>query len=184
MTTRAELDEAMAKLDEDVRRTLEEGGIRYVPSDRRLHNEVVTPLDALRQAMADTDGNQGPTKEALRELIESMRRNVEEGEYGQAQVAFDTVESRLALAEKDPLRQPLVAELRRLDAQAQDLSDFEKIPMDIKGVAIADGVPPVLLINNKTLTEGDQLGNELIIRSIRPGAIEFLFRGMILERRF
>jgi hypothetical protein len=56
--------------------------------------------------------------------------------------------------------------------------------MDIKGVAIADDIPPVALINDKTLSEGDSLNNELIIRAIRPGSIEFLFRGMILERRF
>jgi hypothetical protein len=184
MTTRAELEEALAKLEEDVRRTLEEGGIRYIPSDRRLHNEVVTPMNAVRDALVKVDPSQGPSKEALRELIESMQGNIDRMEYGLAQVAYDTVETRLALADKDPLRQPLVARLRRLDAQARDLSDFDKIKMEINGVAIAEGVPPVALINGKTLTEGDLLGSELVIRAIRPGAIEFLFRGMILERRF
>ena len=184
MTTRAELDELLAKLEEDVRKTLEEGLIRYVPSERRLHNEVVTPINALREAQQGEEGNQGPSKESLTELIESMSGNVRRGEYGLAQIAYDTVESRLSLAAKDPLRQPLVAKLQQLDAQARDLADFEKIPMDIKGVAIAEGRPPVALINDKTLSEGDLLGSELIIRAIRPGAIEFLFRGMILERRF
>ena len=184
MQLRAELDELLAKLDEDVRRTQEEGLIRYVPSDRRLHNEVLTPINSLREARVGIEGNHGPSKESLKELIESIRGNVSRGEYGLARIAYNTVESRLALAEKDPLRQPLVTELKRLDAQARDLSDFEKLKIDIKGVAIAEGMPPAALINDKTLSEGDLLGTELIIKAIRPGAIEFLFRGMILERRF
>lgn len=184
MTTRAELEELLAKLEEDVRRTQEEGLIRYVPSERRLHNEVVTPINALREAQQGEEGNQGPSRKSLEELIASMRANIDKGQYDMAQVAYDTVESRLAVAAKDPLRQPLVEELQSLDRTAFDLADFQKIVMDIKGVAIAEGRPPVALINDKTLSEGDLLGSELVIRAIRPGAIEFLFRGMILERRF
>jgi len=184
MTTRSELEELLAKLEEDLRKTLEEGLIRYVPSERRLHNEVVTPIAALREQQQVEPGNQGPSKKSLEELIASMEANIKEGEYAMAQIAYDTVESRLAQAAQDPLRQPLVEELQRLDRTAHDLADFEKIAMDIKGVAIAEGRPPVALINDKTLSEGDLLGSELVIRAIRPGAIEFLFRGMILERRF
>lgn len=184
ITTRAELEESLARLEEDVRRTLEEGSIRFMPSDRRLHNEVVVPIANVRQAMADTQGNDGPSKESLRELITTMAGNVERGEYSLAQAAFDTVETRLALAEKDELRKPLVSKLRELDQQARDLAEFEKIRMDIRGVAIAQGAPPVALINDKTLSVGDSLDKDLIITAIRPGEIEFMFRGMILIRTF
>jgi hypothetical protein len=184
MTIHAQLEEDLAKLEEDVRRTLDEGQIRFVQSDRRLHNEVVTPINAMRQAMSDSQGNDGPSKESLRELVMSMRGNLDRGEYKVAQIAFDTVESRLAAAEADPLRQPLVAELRHLDAQAKDLGDFAKIQLDIRGVAVGEGITPTVLINDSTLGEGDLLGKELIIHTIKPGVIEFLFRGMILERRF
>ncbi len=184
MTIHVELEETLAKLETDVRRTVEEGQIRYVPSDRRLHNEVVTPVNAVRQAMSETQGNDGPSKESLHELVNSMRINLDRQEYGLAQIAFSTVEGRLALAESDPARQPYVVELRRLNAQAKDLSDFEKIPMEIKGVAIGEGMTSVALINNTLVSEGDLLGKELVIRAIKPGVIEFLFRGMILERKF
>jgi Tfp pilus assembly protein PilO len=184
MTTRAELDEHIAKLEEDLRRTQQEGLIRYVPSERRMHNEVVTLINSLREAIQGEEGNHGPSKESLNQLIESMRGLVSSGDYEGAQNAFGTISSRLPIADKDPLRQPLVVELKRLNLQAHDLADFGKIKMDIKGVAIADDIPPVALINDKTLSEGDSLNNELIIRAIRPGSIEFLFRGMILERRF
>lgn len=184
MTVHAQLEEALAKLEEDVRRTVDEKQILFVQSERRLHNEVVTPLNSLRTAMSENQVNEGPSKESLRELVSSMQVNLQNGEYKVAQIAFDTVESRLSLAEADPLRQPLVAELRRLDAEAKDLGDFVKIKLDIGGVAVGEGMVPAVIINNNTLGEGDLLEKELVIHSIKPGVIEFLFRGMILERRF
>lgn len=184
MTFRAELEESMAKLEEDLRRTLAESLIRYVPSDRRLQKEVVGSLNELRDVISKVDGNQGPSKESLRELVESMQANVSRGEFVRAQDAFKTVEGRLGRAEQDPLRQPYIARLRQLDVQARDLAEFSKIKIDINGVVFGDGMPPAALINNKTLGEGDLLGKELIVRAIRPGVIEFLFRGMVLERRF
>ncbi|HUR27800.1 MAG TPA: hypothetical protein VM509_06415, partial [Planctomycetota bacterium] len=184
MTLHAQLEEALAKLEEDVRRTVDEKQILFVQSERRLHNEVVTPLNSLRTAMSENQVNEGPSKESLRELVSSMQVNLQNGEYKVAQIAFDTVESRLSLAEADPLRQPLVAELRRLDAEAKDLGDFVKIKLDIGGVAVGEGMVPAVIINNNTLGEGDLLEKELVIHSIKPGVIEFLFRGMILERRF
>jgi Tfp pilus assembly protein PilO len=184
MTVRAELEEALAQLEEDVRRIQTEGHIRYVPSDRRMTHEVVKPIADLRQTMADANPNQGPSKESLKELVDTMRGHIQQSEFKAAQIAFDTVEARLSLAEQDPLREPYVAELKRLDAQAKDLDDFGKIKMEFGGIAAGEGRPPVILINGATLSEGDQLGNDLIIRSIKPGVIEFLFRGMVLERRF
>jgi hypothetical protein len=56
--------------------------------------------------------------------------------------------------------------------------------MQIRGVAIEEGRPPVALINGRTLREGDLLGNEMVVRSIRSGEVEFLFRGVVLVRRF
>ncbi len=184
MQFQAQLDETLAKLDSDVRVTLSEGNIRYVPSDRRLHNEVVLPLNALHEAMTTDEPNTGPSREVLKQLVETMRKNISDEEYEEAAINFDTVESRLAQPEADPLRQPLVVELRRLDGLAKDLADFGRIPMDIQGVVIGDDTPPVALINDTTLGVGDLLGKELIIKSITSGAIEFVFRGMVLERRF
>lgn len=184
MTMRAELEQSLSKLEEDVRREVEGGAIRFVQAERQLQLAVVHPLANLRAEIATTEGGKGPTAEALTELIGTMNRHLNNGEYSLAIAAFDSVTGRLDLAEDDVARRPLAIELKRLVGTAHDLADFEKIEIDIKGVAIGDGVPPVALINGKTLSEGDLLDRELIIRSIRPGAIEFVFRGMILERRF
>jgi hypothetical protein len=51
-------------------------------------------------------------------------------------------------------------------------------------VAIMSGAPPVALINGKALGEGDLINNDLMIRGIRSGEIEFIYKGVILIRRF
>lgn len=184
MTLRAQLEESLAKLEEDVRLVKTEGNIRYVPSARRLDNEVDVPVKELRVAISSTPGQDGPSKESLVEVIETMKGNLVRGEFKEAQYAFDTVESRLGKAEADPLREPFVAQLRQLDITAKDLEDFSKLSIKVDAIVYGEGRPSVIVINGKTLAEGDQLGKDLIIRSIKPGVIEFLFRGMVLERRF
>jgi hypothetical protein len=184
MTQRAELEQLLAKLEEDVRRELESGAIRFVPAERQLQVNVVAPITSVRNALSNIEQGKGPTKEMLTELISTMNHHFEAGEYELAIGAFDAVAGRLDLAEKDPLRRPLAVELRRLNVRAHDMLDFSKISIDIKAVAIGEGSAPVALINGHTLGEGDLVDSELVIRSIRPGAIEFVFRGMILERRF
>jgi hypothetical protein len=146
--------------------------------------EVVEPLEALKDEITESEGGHGPSRDALRELYVAMWNHVSMGEYQLAIDAFSTIEDRLGLAEVGDIRQPLINKLRKLNSTAHIAADFSKIDMEIRGVAVMEGVPPVALINGKTLGEGDLLGDELVIRSIRPGAIEFIFRGLILERRF
>jgi hypothetical protein len=84
----------------------------------------------------------------------------------------------------DPPRAALVDALRKAEQEARILADFQKLNIKISGFVIADGVPPVALINGKALGEGDLVDDELVIRSIRQGEIEFIFRGVVLVRRF
>jgi hypothetical protein len=120
----------------------------------------------------------------LRELVEAMTRHLGAGEQDMALSAYATVEARLDLAVSDPTRKPLVDKLKKLAEEARILSEFAKLDIQIKGVAIAEKAPPVALINGKALGEGDLVNSELIIRAIRPGEIEFIYKGVILIRRF
>lgn len=184
ITKRAELEQQLTSIEEDLRRELDREGIRFVQSKRQLQLEVVEPIEVLRDQIAESEGGRGPSRDALRELYATMLNHLNMGEFDLAIAAFGTVEDRLGLAEGDAMRQPLINKLRKLHSTARIAADFEKIDMEIRGVAVMEGVPPVALINGVTLGEGDLLGNELVVRSIRPGAIEFIFRGLILERRF
>lgn len=184
MTQRAELEQKLTELETELRRIHEEGAIRYPPTERRLALDVEEKVIQVRTAIAQIETGRGPSLDALRELVDAMSRHLAAGEHDMALTAFATVENRLDLAVSDPTRKPLVEKLKTLVNDARILSEFAKLDIQIKGVAIMDGAPPVALINGKALGEGDLIDDELIIRGIRPGEIEFIYKGVILIRRF
>jgi hypothetical protein len=85
---------------------------------------------------------------------------------------------------EDPLRQGLVASMREAAEDARALIDFQSIELRISGIAIQDGTPPVAVINGRALGEGDVVTTDLVVGAIRAGEIEFIFRGLVLVRRF
>jgi hypothetical protein len=113
-----------------------------------------------------------------------MRRQVDGGEPTLAIETYKTIESELASVTSDPERRAIAQQILAANEDAKILRDFQAVAMQIRGVAIEEGRPPVALINGRTLREGDLLGNEMVVRSIRSGEVEFLFRGVVLVRRF
>jgi Tfp pilus assembly protein PilO len=183
LTTRADLETAMAKLEEDVRRVVDEKSVRYVPSERKLKIEVVDALARLRKDLSKTEA-EGPSANKLREIENAMSAHEQKGEFALVLEAFQNVAPQLALAEKDPLRKPLVDRLRELAALAQTVLDFQKVEIKVGGVAVGDEGISSVLINGKSVGVGDMLDKDLLVRAIRPDEIEFIFRGIIFARRF
>ena len=184
MTLRAELEQLLTRLEDDLRAIQDQGTITYPAADRRLISEVADPISFVRKKIADTQTVSGPPLEALREIHEAMARHLAAGNHELALSAFATVEARLDVAMKDPQRKALVEGIRRKAVDARILSDFAKRKIEIKGVAIMEGRPPIALINGKALGEGDFIDEELGVKAIREGEIEFVFRGVVLVRRF
>lgn len=184
MMARADLEQMLALLEEDVRRVESEGAVRYVPSQRRLQIDVVDALYSLRKDLSSTEGGRGPSMEKLREVLEAMIRHMEREEFDLMLDTYRLVDDQLEFVSKDPLRSPFVQELQRLARIARTVLEFDRINIDVGGVAIMFGAPSVALINGRSLGVGDMLGNELLIRDIRPDEIEFIYRGIVLARRF
>jgi hypothetical protein len=113
-----------------------------------------------------------------------MSNHQEKGEYKLMLETFAGVSPQLALAERDPLRKPLVDRLRAMAKQAQTVLDFQKIELKVGGVAVGDAGVSSVLINGKSVGVGDVLEKELLVRAISPDEIEFVFRGIIFARRF
>jgi Tfp pilus assembly protein PilO len=183
MMTRSEIEESLAKLEEDVRRIEADKSIRYVPSQRRLHTEVVDVINTLRTQLTKSDAGRGPSEKTLLEIEKAMLSHEDHSEYKLMLEAYAMVENQLALAEADPLRKPLVERVKDLAQEARTVLDFEKIEIKIGGYSLVDDKASVL-INGKSLGVGDMLNNELIIRAIRREEIEFIFRGVIFARHF
>jgi hypothetical protein len=184
MTLKSELEMKLASLEAQAQRTVDEGQVTFVPSERRLQLEVIEPMSALRAEIVASRGGEGPSLSALTELLATMKRHVGEGAPEMALAAFRTVETELDHAERDQKRRPLVVALRRAAEEARILTDFQKLEIEVTGIAIAEGAPPVALINGRALGEGDLVNDELVIRAIKAGEIEFIFRGVVLVRRF
>ena len=184
MTQRAELEQKLALVEENLRRTIDEGVIRFVQYERRMQLEVIDPLTSIRVEMGEGRGGRGPTADALRELLDTMTRHLNSGEHAMALVAYSSVEGRLEMALRDPVRMSLVEALEQRAEEARILLDFEKLDIAIDGVGIREGQPPIVLVNGKALGEGDLVNPELVITGIRSGEIEFMFRGVVLIRRF
>jgi Tfp pilus assembly protein PilO len=183
MMARADLEQKLVALEEDVRRVTTEGSIRYVPSERRMQIEVIDPIAALREQLLAESGR-GPSADMLKEILKSMERHQARAEYDLMLSAYSGIEDRLGLVEADPLRKPLVDRLRKLAFEAQTVIDFEQIDIDVDGLAIIEGMAPVAVINGRSVGVGDMLTDELVIHSIHTGEIEFIFRGVILALSF
>ena len=182
MKARAKLEEKLAFLDEEIRRVEAEGHLVFVPAQRRFDKYVVQVAATLRDQIAKSESGQGPSLAALRETADAMERHISSQEYELALEAYDTLGPRLALAENEEVKQPLVRDLRNLRQLAQTVIEFEAIPLDIGGVAVYEDLRPVALINDQAVSEGELISEELLVRKISTHQIEFAFRGLVLAR--
>jgi hypothetical protein len=183
MKTRADLDEAMAALAEDVRVVQDKKQLVFVSAERRFQKEVIEALDELHAKLNNAEDVVGPTVAILQEAIETVDGYLRTHEYDQALKAFYAVEPRLQLAEDDAARKPLVSQLRWLARVAETVIEFDGIEMRISGVGLIEGLKPIAVINGESLTEGEMVAANLFIRSIREDEIEFVYRDVIMSRR-
>lgn len=183
MIARRDLEETLAKIEEDLRRTEAAGLITYVPAQKRLKVDVYDQLDALRAKVTESTGLLGPSREALDQILAVMGRHIEAGEYELALDAFATIERSLPLVKGDPVRTALANQINERAEDARILHEFEQIDLEIGGVAIIEGQSPSILINRRSLGVGDII-SELEILDIRSSEIDFFFRGVILTRVF
>lgn len=182
MKLRADLEEKLALLEEEIRRVDAGGMLVFVPALRRFDKNVVGVVTGVRDQMSSGDGGSGPSTALLRETAEAMERHIDAQEYELAQQAFATIEPRLGVADQDPLKEPLVKSIRELKHLADTVLAFEAIQIDIQGVAVYEDRAPVALINGQAISEGEILGDDLIVHNIRSDQIEFAFRGLVLAR--
>ena len=183
MLKRSEFESRLSVVEEEVRALETSKSITYIPAQRRLQTEVSDVLRELRAKMDKERPVAGPSESQLREIRNTMSRQTERGEYKQVLLAYESVVKDLALAEADPLRKPLVDNIKRIEAEARTVLDFDKIALRFDGRAYVNG-QAIAVINGKIVGVGDLLDKELLIHSINREEIEFLFRGIVFARRF
>ncbi|MDG1051096.1 MAG: type 4a pilus biogenesis protein PilO [Planctomycetota bacterium] len=184
MVQRSELEKLILRLGEDLRRIEDEGHVTYRPAQTRIDTLVADPLDVLRLALDKSKAIEGPSITALQSVGDTMVGYIEALEYEQALDSFDAIEDSLALLLDDPEREELADWLRLLCEEATILRDFSAIDFKVGGVAIIEGLQPVIIIDGKRRTVGDLVAEELVVHSVRPNEVDFIFRGAIVTREF
>jgi len=184
MVKRSELEKTLAMLEEDLRRIDGEKKVNYKPAETRLKLNVVDPLALLRKELEDTRAVAGPSREELEHVGVSMERHILAGEYEAALSAFKALSDGLELIQRDPPREVLADWLRQLAFDAETLRDFAKIKLSMGGYAIIEENPPVVIINGRSRSIGDPVGNDLIVEAIRPAEVDFIYRGVVLTRQY
>ncbi len=184
MKARADFDHNMATLEEEIRRIQDQGQLVFIPAERRFHTEVAMVVDELRRQIDGDRSGVGPSVVELRETLAAMDRHFEQGEFELSLQAYRTVETALESVAEDDVRGPLVTKLREKSEIAHGVLDFNRIELEINGVAIHEGVSPVAIINGRTVSVGEMLTDaDVIVQAIRRDEIEFGFRGLTLIRR-
>jgi len=181
MKARARLQEQLAALSEDILKIQDGQILSYVLAEKRFENQVVALVERLNAEAAKIDVGSGPSLALLTETYEVMEAHVDKREYERALEAYATLEGRLEAAEGEE-RLVMVQALNDLKLLATTVLEFEDIRLEVAGIAVYEGYRPVALINGRPVTEGELVGNELIIRRITPEQIEFAFRGLVLAR--
>jgi len=184
MVQRSELEKLILRIGEDVRRIEDEGHITYRPALKRLETLVTEPLEVLRLALDRSKAIEGPSATALQTVGDTMVGYIESLEYEYALDAFDAVADSLELLADDPERMELADWLLMLYEEATILRDFSEIEFDVGGVAIIEGLEPVIIIDGKRRTVGDLVADELVVHGVRPNEVDFIFRGAIVTREF
>ncbi|MEX1026370.1 MAG: GspMb/PilO family protein [Planctomycetota bacterium] len=180
---RSELEKAMVRLEEQIRKVKAGGQVSFVPAARRMERQVVAVVENLRDQLTASDGRgSGPTMTALREVRDAMRRLRDGGEYELALDTLADLEPRLPMAEREPAKKPLVDELYDMKRVLETVLAFEQFDLEIQGIAVYQDRRPVALINGTAIAEGELIGDELLVQRITIDRVEFNFRGVRVAR--
>ena len=178
---RRTVEARLAALSDETGKIEREGKVNYLPLARRFRREVVEGLAIARRGFEAVMA-EGPSAEELRVVAALMRERLAAGDIGAALDRFSIVAERLRVAEADPERAPLAAEVRELERRARLAEEFSRLKIQIGGVVVRpDGA--VAVINGRTVAEGDALDDDLLVRKIGVEEIEFQYRDLVIAKK-
>jgi Tfp pilus assembly protein PilO len=178
---RREIDLRFVALTQEILAAERTGKVNYLPLLRRFRREV---KGAVEEARLRFEGivAEHPTVEELRIVAEDMRSLLADGDLTGALERYSLVESRLRAAKSDPKRAPLVVAIEALERRARLAEEFSRRKIEIAGVVVG-GIGSVAVINGQTVTEGDALDDDLVVRRIGVDEIEFQYQDLVIAKK-
>ena len=152
----------------------------------RWVKEIVEPLADMKSSGPSHDprAEQDPylAAEEIDQLIESMRRLMDEDDLEGADARFESISPRLLVPEEDPRHARAVA-AKALHMKVKIAMEFKAIDMRIQGVLVNhEGGRSGLLLNGEVFEEGDYVNDELMLRRVEEEQVWFVFKGLTLIR--
>lgn len=160
----------------------------YQPYQLRFQREVRDGIELLAQAIKGGKGTGRGTEPQglpMKELV-GIRRKIEdalnEGRLDDAVDDFELVRDKIEFASTDD-RAKVADHLRGLYQKAKVAQEFSRLSIAVTGTIRLPESLSTAIINGKTFTEGDAIGDELFLKEVGEDYVEFLYRGVALRRK-
>jgi len=161
--------------------------IVYRPYRLRWSQEVITPLDSLKQRLASGIDDQPkqtdpylPADE-IKTLIAVMTDDCTNGQIEQARERYEAVQDRLAVPAGDP-RHSLAVDAKSWHHKASTALDFKGLNLSVQGVVVNGTGRSAVLLNGEVFEEGDYIADDLLVKLVEEEQVWFVFRGLTLVR--
>jgi hypothetical protein len=142
---------------------------------------ALASLRELRATLDEARGNRGPSKAHLREVRSAMETHAKQGDHELALQAFSVLEPDLHWLAEDEVREPLVSALRAAADESTAVVEFDSLELALEGVAILEDRAAVL-IAGRPVVAGEELSEELFVRSVTSNEVVFEYRGVAIAR--
>lgn len=163
------------------------GRLTYEPYRVRWGKEVVEPIEELRSAMEQGDGDAGkgvdpylPAKE-LEQLVAQLEIDCKSGQLEDAKTRYESVAARLNVP-NDDARHALAIAAKALHTKASTALDFANLDVKMQGVVVNRAGRSGVLLNGEVYEEGEYVSDELLVKLVEEEQVTFVFRGLTLVR--
>lgn len=161
----------------------------YQPYQLRFQREVRDGIDGLMKTVKGVKTGGPGSAEArglpMTELV-GIRRKVEdalnEGRLEDAIDDFELIRDKIEFPANDE-RVAIANRLREYYHKAKIAQEFSRLAIGVSGTIRLPESLSTAIINGKTFTEGDAIGDELFLKEVGEDYVEFLFKGVVLRRK-
>ena len=163
------------------------GMIVYRPYRLRWSQEVIAPLDQLKQQVDNVAAEQPKQEDPympageIETLIAVMTDDCNNGQLEQARERYEAVRDRLAVPVGDA-RHSLAVDAKSWHHMASTALDFKALDLKVQGVVVNGSGRSGVLLNGENYEEGDYIADDLLVKLVEEEQVWFVFRGLTLVR--
>ena len=174
----------IGEIEAEVRDIEEKGYIASSTLKLAWTKDIRDPLDMLSSMVSESpvravDGDRWLTAEMMKKLAMEMKQDLLKGRLQAAMDRYGAVQNKLDVPRLDG-RYTHAKAIAELYVRAKTVFEFETKQLDISGVCINAEGKSAVIMNGLVYVEGDRIDDEMILKSVERGQVEFLYKGFTL----